>query len=54
MMTEDIEHLTKCVECMSRNLKFDETRGEVTCGDCGLVLDDNIIDPGAEWRVQTM
>ena len=26
-------------------------RGEVVCDDCGLVLEDNVIDQGAEWRV---
>ena len=41
----------KCSECGSRNLNRDETRGEVVCDDCGLVLEDNVIDQGAEWRV---
>ena len=31
-----------CNECGSRNLNRDETRGEVVCEDCGLVLEDNI------------
>lgn len=41
----------KCGECSSRNIHIDDTRGEVICNDCGLVIDDNTIDPGAEWRV---
>ena len=54
MMTEEVEHITKCPECLSRNIDTDMTRGETTCIDCGLVLDDNLIDPGAEWRIHTM
>ena len=45
-----IETITKCQECGSRNLERDDTRGELCCIDCGLVIEDNIIDPGAEWR----
>ena len=25
------------------------SRGEVVCNVCGLIADDNLIDPGAEW-----
>ena len=46
-----VEDTVKCNECGSRNLNRDETRGEVVCEDCGLVLEDNVIDQGAEWRV---
>ena len=49
MVEED--DIIKCTECNSRNLENDESRGELVCLDCGLVLDDNIIDQGAEWRV---
>ena len=46
-----VEDIVKCDECGSRNLNRDETRGEVVCDDCGLVLEDKVIDQGAEWRV---
>jgi transcription initiation factor TFIIB len=46
-----VEDTVKCDECGSRNLNRDETRGEVVCEDCGLVLEDKVIDQGAEWRV---
>ena len=46
-----VEDIVKCDECSSRNLTRDETRGEVVCDDCGLVLEDKVIDQGAEWRV---
>ncbi len=28
---------------------MDTTRGEVVCSMCGLVAEENLIDPGAEW-----
>lgn len=40
----------KCPECQSKNLINDHYRGEIFCGSCGLVLDDEIIDMGPEWR----
>jgi len=51
MDDQQVEDIVKCPECGSRSLTRDETRGEVTCDDCGLVLEDNVIDQGAEWRV---
>jgi len=42
---------TKCSDCGSRDLKLDDARGERVCGDCGIVLEENIMDMGAEWRV---
>ena len=48
---QHVEDIVKCQECGSRSLSRDETRGEVVCDDCGLVLEDNVIDQGAEWRV---
>ena len=38
-----------CPECGS-NLQTDSARGEVTCTRCGLVIDENIMDMGPEWR----
>jgi transcription initiation factor TFIIB len=48
---QQVEDIVKCSDCGSRSLTRDETRGEVVCDDCGLVLEDNVIDQGAEWRV---
>ena len=39
-----------CPECKSTNFDFDQSRGEVTCKNCGLVIEDFIIDDGPEWR----
>lgn len=42
--------IKNCPECGSVNLQYDEKRGEVVCRGCGLVLDENILDLGQEWR----
>ena len=49
MDEQQVEDIVKCSDCGSRSLSRDETRGEVVCDDCGLVLEDNVIDQGAEW-----
>ena len=45
-----IEETTKCSECGSEHLIRDYERGELGCGDCGIVISDQIIDQGPEWR----
>jgi len=39
----------RCPEC-DVPARTDEARGERVCPDCGLVLDDNVVDRGPEWR----
>ena len=51
MSDAQVEDIVKCPECGSRELDRDETRGEIVCSMCGLVVEDNVIDQGAEWRV---
>jgi transcription initiation factor TFIIB len=41
---------TKCPECNGIHLTRAYDRGELVCEGCGLVLDDNFIDQGPEWR----
>jgi len=40
----------QCPECGSDELMSDSERAEVVCGDCGLVIEEDKIDPGPEWR----
>lgn len=40
----------KCPECGSSDLMFDETKGELICVNCGLVVEEHIIERGREWR----
>jgi transcription initiation factor TFIIB len=41
---------TTCPECGSRQLVQDYERAELVCQSCGLVIDDDIINRGPEWR----
>ncbi len=43
------DHVTECPECGGR-LEANEARGETTCASCGLVVEDDAIDYGPEWR----
>ena len=42
-------HTRPCEDCGAVNWNLDISRGEITCGDCGLVVEENVPDPGAEW-----
>src|SRR5438132_1716059 len=46
----EVEITTQCPECRGDHLVRDYSRAEIVCEDCGLVLDDMIIDEGPEWR----
>ena len=45
--------LDRCPECGSSNLVHDYDTGETVCGDCGLVLYEQMMDKGPEWRAFT-
>ncbi|MBD3202688.1 transcription initiation factor IIB [Candidatus Woesearchaeota archaeon] len=44
------QSIKKCPECGGINLFFNKEKGEVICKDCGLVIEDKMIDFGQEWR----
>ncbi|MBR9691896.1 transcription initiation factor IIB [Candidatus Woesearchaeota archaeon] len=44
------EMIKKCPECASINLFWNREKGEVICKDCGLVIEDKMVDHGQEWR----
>ena len=46
-------YIKKCPECGSINLYHDEQRGEVICNDCGLLVEEKMIDTGQEMRGQS-
>ncbi len=46
---EDESTDVDCPEC-SGKLISDTERGETVCTDCGLVVEEDEIDPGPEWR----
>ncbi len=45
-----IEKVTECPECGCNRVSQDYSRGELVCESCGLVIDDQYIDQGPEWR----
>ncbi len=47
---QTIEEIAQCPECGSTHLSKDYSRAELVCRNCGLVLDEEIIDHGPEWR----
>ena len=47
---QTIEETVKCPECRSNHLSKDYSRAELVCQDCGLVIDEDLIDHGPEWR----
>ena len=44
------EYVKKCPECSGINLFWNKDKGEVICKDCGLVVEDKMIDFGQDWR----
>jgi transcription initiation factor TFIIB len=43
-------YIEKCPECSSINLSINKERGEIICRDCGLVIEEKMVDFGQEWR----
>jgi len=43
-------HIKKCPECGNTSLYVNSEKGEVICKECGLVIEDKMIDFGQEWR----
>ena len=43
-------YVKKCPDCGSINLLLNKDRGEIVCKDCGLVIEEKMIDFGQEWR----
>jgi len=42
--------MQKCPDCGSSEFLEDATRGELVCSKCGLVVKEEMIDTGQEWR----
>ena len=42
-------HTKPCEDCGALDWRSDNSRGEVSCGGCGLVVEENVIDPGIDW-----
>lgn len=44
------EMVKKCPECGGINLFWNKEKGEIICRDCGLVIEDKMVDFTQEWR----
>ncbi|MFH0875010.1 MAG: transcription initiation factor IIB [archaeon] len=44
------DYVKKCPECGGINLFWNKDKGEVICKDCGLVVEDKMVDFGQDWR----
>ena len=49
-MAGSSQMVKKCPECGSINLFWNREKGEIICRDCGLVVEDKMVDFGQEWR----
>ncbi len=47
-MSQNVTNI--CPECGKTTLISDNSRGEITCNQCGLVVSQKTIDSGPEWR----
>src|SRR3989344_2505968 len=43
-------YIKKCPECESINLNTEKEKGHIVCRDCGLVIEEKLIDFSQEWR----
>ena len=48
-----LQSADRCSECGGTNLVHDYDSGETVCGDCGLVLYEQMMAKGPEWRAFT-
>jgi len=56
-MTQKLDYVqcpTRCPECRSSNIVYDGETGECICGECGLVIRQETLDQGPEWRALTL
>ncbi|MDS0293312.1 transcription initiation factor IIB [Halogeometricum luteum] len=47
---EEDDETLRCPECGSTNLVNDSEHGETVCEECGLVVEEDAVDRGPEWR----
>jgi transcription initiation factor TFIIB len=43
-------HIQKCPDCGGINLYYDDQQGEVICNDCGLVVEEKLVDTSQEMQ----
>ncbi|MBS3072544.1 hypothetical protein J4477_01785 [Candidatus Pacearchaeota archaeon] len=43
-----MSHVQRCPECNSVNLTYDEEKGEIICNECGLIVEEKMVDTGID------
>jgi len=43
-----MNYIKRCPECESVNLTYDDQRGEIICNDCGLIVEEKMVDTGQD------
>lgn len=43
-----MSHIKRCPECSSIHLTYDDQRGEVICNECGLLIEEKMVDTGQD------
>ena len=43
-----MNYVKRCPECKSVNLTYDEQRGEIICNECGLIVEEKMVDTGQD------
>ncbi len=41
-------YVKRCPECKSVNLTYDDQKGEIICNDCGLIVEEKMVDTGQD------
>ena len=44
------ERIRTCPECRSKSIVTDPKHAELYCADCGVIITENLVDLGPEWR----
>ena len=43
-----MNYVKRCPECGSVNLTYDEQKGEIICNECGLIIEEKMVDTGQD------
>ncbi len=43
-----MSYVKRCPECDSVNLTYDDQKGEIICNDCGLIIEEKMVDTGQD------
>src|SRR3989344_4743519 len=47
-----MNYIKRCPECESTNLTYNDQKGEIICNDCGLIVEEKMVDTGQDFGGQ--